>query len=245
MNTRQKDILALVEKRGEITIRELSEHFSVSTMTIHRDLEHLEEQRYLFKKRGAAVFVEQTDRNDGDFYAEEKRAIGIAVAKMIKHGQSIIFDNSTTALECAKYMDLSMRCTFYTTSIETATVLSKFKNSVLYCSGGYFFPETRGFIGTQAEQFVSSLKADVCIIGFSGISLEGGLTGPYPMHTELEKKIIASAKKRIVVADHSKFGRVALEKVAELSDIDVIVTDSGLSDELYEQYRDHVNIIKV
>lgn len=245
MNTRQKDILMLVEKHGEITIKELAERFSVSTMTIHRDLEYLEEQRYLFKKRGAAVFVEQTDRTDSDFYAEEKRAIGIAVAKMIEPGQSIVFDNSTTALECAKYMDLSMRCTFYTTNLETATVLSKFKNSVLYCSGGYFFPETRGFIGPQAEQFVSSVKADVCIVGFSGISLEGGLTGPYPMHTALEKKIIASAKKRIVVADHSKFGKVALEKVAELSDIDVIVTDSGLSDEIYERYKDHVNIIKV
>lgn len=245
MNTRQKDILALVEKHGEITIKELSERLSVSTMTIHRDLEYLEEQRYLFKKRGAAVFVEQTDRNDGDFYAEEKRAIGIAVAKMIEPGQSIVFDNSTTALECAKYMDLSMRCIFYTTSIETAKVLSNFPNSVLYCSGGYFFPETRGFVGSQAEQFVESIKADVCIIGVSGISIESGLTCPYPMHTELQKKIISSAKKRILVADHSKFGKVALEKVAEFSDIDVIVTDNGLSDEIYEQYKEHINIIKV
>lgn len=245
MNTRQKDILALVEKHGEITIKELSERLSVSTMTIHRDLEYLEEQRYLFKKRGAAVFVEQTDRNDGDFYAEEKRTIGIAVAKMIEPGQSIIFDNSTTALECAKYMDLSMRCTFYTTNLETATVLSKFKNSVLYCSGGYFFPETRGFVGKQAEDFVSSVRADVCVMGVSGISIEGGFTGPYPMHTELEKKIMSSAKKRILVADHSKFGKIALEKVGDLSDVDVIVTDSGLSDEIYEQYKEHVNIIKV
>ena len=138
-----------------------------------------------------------------------------------------------------------MRCTFYTTNLETATVLSKFKNSVLYCSGGYFFPETRGFVGKQAEDFVSSVRADVCVMGVSGISIEGGLTGPYPMHTELEKKIMASAKKRILVADHSKFGKIALEKVGELSDVDVIVTDRGLSDEVYAQYKEYVNIIKV
>lgn len=243
MNTRQQDIVTFVEKRGEITIKELVQYFNVSEMTIHRDLDYLEKQRFLFKKRGAAVFIENPDRTKNNFYNDEKRAIGKKAASLLKPGQSILFDNSTTAMECARYLDLNMQFTFYTTNLETADILSKYSNSILYCSGGYFFHESKGFVGKQAEDFVSSLKADVCLIGTSGISLEQGLTTPYPMHTALQKKIIESSKYRILLADHSKFGKIAVEKVADISDIDVVVTDSGISEDILETYRKHMQII--
>jgi len=243
MNTRQQDIITLLEKRGEITVKDLAAHLGVSEMTVHRDLNYLEEHSYLYKKRGAAVFVECSDREKSVFYADEKYRIGKKAAELIKPGQSVIFDNSTTALECAKHLDLSMGLTFYTTSLQASLLLSKFKNSVLYCSGGYFFPHSMGFVGTQAEEFISSVHADVCIIGTSGISSEHGLTAPYPMHTRLQQKIIGAAKKRILVADHSKFDKTAMEKITDLSDIDVCVTDGGISLEQLERYKRHFEIV--
>ena len=114
---------------------------------------------------------------------------------------------------------------------------------MLYCSGGYYFPDSKGFVGAQAEAFISSIKADVCFIGASGITPDGTTT-PYPMHTALQKAIIASAKTKILVCDHSKFDKHAMEKICALSDIDMIVTDGGISDETYEKYSKCVKIVK-
>ncbi|MBQ8140728.1 MAG: DeoR/GlpR transcriptional regulator [Clostridia bacterium] len=244
MNSRQKEIVMIAQTMGEVTIKELASRLKVSEMTIHRDVDALQAQRYVYKKRGAVVFVDVPDREKVDFYEGEKREIGIKAASLISEGQSIVFDNSTTALECAKFLDASQKHTFYTTNLETSAVLSKYDKGILYCSGGYFFPESNGFVGTQAESFVSSVKADVCIFGTGGLSIEEGMTTPYPMHTALQRAIINSAKTRILVCDHSKFGKVAMEKVAELGSIDIIVTDSGLSDEIFEEYSKYVKIIR-
>ena len=243
MNQRQKKILSLAEAEGEITIKELALRLGVSEMTVHRDLDVLEEERYVYKKRGAAVFIESEDRDTSDFYTEEKRAIGRKAASLIPDGSSIIFDNSTTALECARFMNPEGKYTFYTTNLETAKILASYIKSILYCSGGYYFPDSRGFVGSQAEAFVSSVKADVCFVGASGIT-QDGITTPYPMHTPLQKAIISAAKTKILVCDHSKFDKRAMEKICDLSDIDTIVTDVGLSDNAYDEYSKYVKIIK-
>ena len=243
LNIRQKKILSIISEQGEVSIKELSLRLGVSEMTVHRDLDLLEEQHYLYKKRGAAVFIESTDRDKNDFYTEEKRYIGQRAAALVPDGASVIFDNSTTALECARFLDPKGRYTFYTTNLETAEILSSYTGSVLYCSGGYYFPDSKGFVGAQAEAFIASVKADICFVGASGIAPDGTTT-PYPMHTTLQKAIFASAKTRILVCDHSKFDKKAMEKICDLSDIDMIVTDSGISQETYERYSRFVKIVK-
>ena len=242
MNKRQKAIISMTEEAGEITIKELAQKLGVSEMTVHRDLDLLQKERYVYKKRGAAVFIESADRDKSDFYAEEKRTIGRKAAELVPNGASIIFDNSTT-LECARFLDPEGKYTFYTTNLETAEILANYQGSVLYCSGGYYFPDSKGFVGAQAEAFITSIKADVCFIGASGITPDGTTT-PYPMHTALQKAIIASAKTKILVCDHSKFDKHAMEKICALSDIDMIVTDGGISDETYEKYSKCVKIVK-
>ena len=244
MNVRQKEIIQLLALHGEITIKELSRLLGVSEMTVHRDAEVLQEQRYLYKKRGALVYVESEDRATTDAYADEKRAIGLQAAKLIGEGQSVIFDNSTTALECAKLLDPTKKYTFYSTGSAGAAVLTSYEKSVLYCSGGYYFPASKGFVGAQTLDFVRAVSADICIIGASGISLEGGVTTPYPMHTELQKAILSAAKTKILVCDHSKFDKTAMEKICDLSDVDILITDGGILPEIYERYSKHLNIIK-
>lgn len=245
MNTRQQDIVVLVKQEGEITIKELAHRLSVSEMTIHRDLDYLEEQRFLYKKRGAAVFVNDIDRVKYTFYADEKRAIGKKLASMLVPGQSVIFDNSTIALECAKFIDPNVKYTFYTTGMEATQILSAYTNSLLYCSGGYYCQESKGFVGMHTENFIASLRADVCIMGASGISLEGGITTAYPIHKALEQKILASSDVHLLGADHSKFDKIAMEKVAEISDVSTIVTDNGIYEDILKKYKAKVNIITV
>ena len=239
MNARQQDIITLLEQRGEVTFRELADRFGVTTMTIYRDVDFLEEQRYLFKKRGAAVFINAPDRNKTSFYADEKNRIGKKASEYIRSGQSLLFDNSTTAIEAAKHLHDIPNLTFYTTNLEISAIVSKYPDTILYCSGGYYFPESKGFVGLQAEEFVDRLHVDVCIIGASGISLEAGITNPYPMHSALQRKIIESADTVLLLADHSKFDKKAHEKAADLSEINRIITDSGIPEAILEKYRAH------
>jgi len=241
LNTRQEDIINLLEIHGEVSIRELAEKMNVSEMTIHRDLDYLEEMKYLYKKRGAAVYVNKPDRDKSTFYSDEKTRIGKKVTEFVKPGQSVIFDNSTTSFEAAKFLRDMSDMTFYTTNTEITQVLSGGR-SIVYCSGGYYFPETGGFVGEKAEEFVDGITADICVIGASGISLEKGITNPYPMHTRLQKKIMNSAKYKILVADHSKFDKVAVENCGYLEDIDLIITDSGISEDVLERYKEKVKI---
>lgn len=243
MNTRQQDIIHLLEHNGEMTIKALAETLGVTTMTIHRDLDFLEEQRYLYKKRGAAVFVETPDRQSEPFYATEKRTIGKCAASFVQPGQSILFDNSTTALEAARFLAGIPNLTFYTTNLEATEILATYPDTVLYCSGGYYFADSRGFVGSQAEAFVAGLQVDLCIIGASGISITAGITNPYPMHSALQRKIIEVSHTRMLLADHSKFGKQAIEKAAELTEIDRIITDSGLSENLRAEYGAYTEIV--
>lgn len=242
MNTRQQDIIRLLESNGEMTIKALSETLNVTAMTIHRDLDYLEQQHYLYKKRGAAVFVNAPDRHSSSYYVEEKRKIGRRAAKFIRPGQSILFDNSTTAIEAARALSGIPRLTFYTTNLEAAAILAGYPDTVLYCSGGYYFPDSRGFVGKQAEEFVTGIHADVCLIGASGIAIDTGVTNPYPMHSSLQRKIIEASDCRILLADHSKFGKRAMEKAADLCEISRIITDPGLPDEVFDEYSGYVKI---
>lgn len=91
--------------------------------------------------------------------------------------------------------------------------------------------------------FVSKLHVDVCIIGASGILTENGITNPYSMHSELQRKIIEASDYRILLADHSKFGKIAAEKAADLSEINLIITDSGLDNAVIEKYSKYTDIV--
>ena len=242
MNLRWKKILQLLEENGEMTIKALSDALNVSAMTIHRDLDALQDENFLYKKRGAAVFINQPDREKNGFYSDEKRAIGRYAASLVKPGQSILFDNSTTAIEVAKCLSGIPKLTFYTTNLEIANIVASYPDTVLYCSGGFYFKDSNGFLGSQAEAFVESVQADICFIGASGIDINCGITCPYPMHVSLQQKIIQSSDYRILTADHSKFGKRALEKFSEIGNIDRIITDSGISAADYEKYSKHITI---
>ena len=82
--------MQMLASHGEITIKAIAEELKVSEMTVHRDVAFLQDQRYAYKKRGAVVYIENTDREATDFYADEKRAIGIKAAALITEGQSVI-----------------------------------------------------------------------------------------------------------------------------------------------------------
>lgn len=249
MNKRQEQIVEMLKQQGEVSIHQLAQVLNVSEMTIHRDAVALEKQELLYRKRGALNYNEPSahTKNSQHMRDREKRAIAKKALTLVEDADSIIFDNSTTALEVAKLLanwkKENKKLTVYATNLEVANAVCKNPDITLYVSGGYYLSSTTGFVGAITEGFVERVHADKCIIGTSGISIEYGLTTPYTHHNTLEKKIITSAKEVIVVADHTKFGKVALEKVIDLSDVDYIVTDANVSNETVEEFSKKTKLL--
>ena len=240
MNQRQKKLYEILEQEGEVTIGRLAQLLNVSEMTIYRDAAELEKSDLLFKKRGALVYRETEAISD--HYIDEKRAIAQVAASMICEGDTVLFDNSTTALEVARLLSDRKGITVYATNLEVASVLCQNRDIVLYVGGGYYAHDSMGFVGSFAEQFVEQIYADKCIVGTGGIHLKHGLTCPYPAHAALQRKIMAAADEVILVADHTKFGKAAPDRIAGLDAVDKVITDNAVSEEWKEYFGDRLMI---
>lgn len=243
MNERQTQIIEALEKHGEIEIHNLAEMMNVSDMTIYRDVSFLEQQGFLYRKRGAAVFIEKVDIPKQDPYYQQKQTIARCAAALIQQGDTVILDNSTTALEVARLLNELKDITVYTTSLEAANILCKNRDITLYCSGGYYLHASTGFVGSWTETFLDRVRASKCIVGASGISVEFGITGPYPPHSSLEKKIMSASEYVIMVADHSKLGKVAMEKIAEINEIDCLITDAGANEDMIKKLQAQTKVV--
>ncbi len=243
MNQRQKKILELLEKEGEITIGRLAQLLSVSEMTIYRDAAEMEKAGLLFKKRGGLAYKEADGK--GDHYLAEKQAIARLAVEQIHSGDAILFDNSTTALEVARLLADRKGLTVYATNLEVANALHHNRDITLYVGGGYYAHDSMGFVGSMTERFVEQIHADKCIVGTGGIHTECGLTCPYPAHASLQRKIMTAADEIIVVADHTKFGKAAPDCIASTDAVDVFITDDAITEEWKQYFGDRLLVADV
>ncbi|HHW10735.1 MAG TPA: DeoR/GlpR transcriptional regulator [Firmicutes bacterium] len=236
-------ILAQVEQSGSVKVRELSRFFQVTEETIRRDLEELEKQGQLQRTYGGAI------KNHGTGYdpsfarrintnLAEKQQIARMVKSLIKPGDTLALDASTTALVAARTFSNHLPLTILTNSIQAALELAAKPEINVICTGGTVRESSLSFVGPLAQKVVSEHFYDKAIISAKGLSLEHGMTESNHLEAELKKCMIKSAKEVIFVADHSKFGYVGFARVCALDDIDVIVTDHLLDPEVQQQLKE-------
>ena len=135
--------------------------------------------------------------------------------------------------------------TVYATNLEVANALCRNRDITLYVGGGYYSHDSMGFVGEFAELFVEKIHADKCIVGTGGIHLKHGFTCPYPSHASLQRKIMAAAEEIIVVADHTKFGKAAPNRIAATDEVDWIITDDAVGEEWKQYFGDRMLITEI
>lgn len=244
---RRQKITEVIREKGSAKISELASLFGTSEITIHRDLNFLERKGVLRKLRGGAVAnplsVEVNYPYRLSSCSSEKMQIAKTVASLISEGDSLILDGSTTSRHVAREIKEINNITVFTTSPLVLLELINCPGIILCSTGGLYSRELAHFIGTNMEEYISRLHVSKCVIGASAISSEFGVTGPYPQLVSIHKKIITASSQVILAADHTKFGKVALEKVSDIEEIDIIVVDSSIEEKYVYELKGKTKMI--
>jgi DeoR/GlpR family transcriptional regulator of sugar metabolism len=239
---RQDRIAELVLTHPFVAAKELAERFGVSLMTVHRDLDELEARGVLRKVRGGATpqpssLFESNIRYRLTVAGEEKQALARAALPRIEPGQAVLIDESTTGLMLARLLPERAPLTVITNSLAVMQELRAVRDIKLIVLGGDYWPRHEAFCGLACEAAVSALRADILFMSTTAIS--GGVAYQPDQDMAIAKRaMIAAAARRILLVDHSKFGRVALHRLAPLTDFDLVLTDDGIDEPGLRQLRE-------
>lgn len=240
-------ILTALQKSGSVSVEGLSKDLEVSLVTIRRDLDALEAQGLLRRKHGGAVSIEplfyEPFRNDRSFqaqverFAEEKRRIGRAASALIQDGEIIALTPGTTTTEVIRGIPLNRKVTVVTSTVNVAMELSKRKDLEVFVTGGHLRGDWFSLVGPSAAQSLSNLLIHTLFIGADGIDPKSGVSCYNPDEAQLNSTMVKHAQRRIAVVDHSKFGVVAGWRICATSELSVLITDSGATDEMIAPFE--------
>jgi DeoR family transcriptional regulator of aga operon len=232
---RRSRIVELVRQHGAVRVGELADQFDVSEVTIRSDLEQLERDGQLIRDRGGAIAAPSTPvrsllRVDqrATLNLDAKRRIGLAAATLVEPGDTIILDAGTTAIEAARGVAGITPLTVLTNALNVALELGAHSEARVILLGGTLNREASSTVGAQAEQHVGEFIAQKLFLGAQAVDFEHGLTDTTPEIAQVKRAMIRAARRVILLVDSSKWGCSGFSKVAPLTALDTIITDSAL-----------------
>jgi DeoR family transcriptional regulator of aga operon len=248
---RQEQIAEMIMREQRITTGVICEVFGVSEATARRDLETLDEDGRIRRVHGGAIAIHRAPpelpilQRESE-QAEEKARIGHAAATLVPDGASVFLGSGTTVLEVARCLRQRSNLTIITNSLSVINALADLPGLNLIAIGGVFRPSELSFIGHLAEQIIQEMHVDIVFIGARAINLKQGLTNDYLPETLTDRAILKVGRKAVLVADRTKFGRIATAFLASLESIDTVVTDQQISEEyINELEANEISVIRV
>lgn len=233
---RQQHILETARTDGRVEVTALAERLDVTPETVRRDLTALERRGLLRRVHGGAIPVERLGfepavaTREERLVTEKERIAKAALAELPDEG-TILIDAGTTTGRLAELLPRDRELTVVTNSLTVAGQVATQANLSLYLLGGRVRGRTLACVGEWAERALADVFVDVAFVGTNGLSRERGLTTPDQSEAAVKRAMIASARRAVVLTDHSKVGIDHFALVSPLAEIDTIITDSGLDAE--------------
>lgn len=240
---RRNRTLKMLKDNGQVFVVELSRLLDVSEVTIRKDLQYLERRNLLIRTHGGAMlndYLVQDQHFDekGKRYAAEKQRIGEAAAGLVEDGDTILMDAGTTMIQIARHLNGKRKLTILTSAINVAMELLRLPDIQLVMLGGLIRSTSAAVVGPYAETMVSDHYCSKFFLAVDGLDPDFGLTTTNAMEAHLNKMMIESARKTILVMDSSKFGRRGLSRICGLDRIHMVITDGGISDAMRRVLED-------
>ncbi|KMY22622.1 DeoR faimly transcriptional regulator [Actinobaculum suis] len=240
-NLRRDAITELVLENGSVRIDTLVDELDVSRMTIHRDLDALEARGVLRKSRGfvtavaSSLFEASTDYRLRQQSAE-KRAIAKLAFDLIEPGEAIVLDDSTTGLNLAELLPQKEPLTVITNFGRVLDMLSGKRGISLISTGGEYYQLCDAYKGNLALSALNQLSADTYFMSTPAVS-NGVCFHQQPELIQVKRAMFQCAKKRVLIADHTKFSKRALYSMMPIHEFDVVISDATLSHEHMTEIR--------
>lgn len=230
LNPRQQTLVTLARERGYVTVDELVERLDVTHQTVRRDINYLCEVGILARFHGGAAFrstvanVPYEARRDS--MSGEKTAIARAVAAGIPDHSSVFIDIGTSAEAVAAELVGKEGMRVVTNNLNVVNLLAKAEGFELVVCGGTVRSRDLAVVGQTATEFVGRFQVDYAILGVVAIAEDGSILDFSVDEGPLTQAIIKCGRTSFVVADHTKFGRHAMAKVAHLSQVTAVYTNT-------------------
>ncbi len=238
---RFEKIKEILQQRGIMRVDDLSVELGVSRATVRRDLADMDARGEVRRVHGGAVRVEGLlDEPLFDdktaIAAKQKQKIAEAAMKFIKPNDSIFLDGGSTVLTLARLLASMSNLTVVTNSLRVVSVLSGNGPKIILI-GGELRRLSQTFVGALTEPIINHIYVDTAFMGTIGLSLKEGLTTTDSREAYTKRLVMTRAKQVALLADSSKIGKVSFVKVGDLTDINVLITDSGASEKEMAGFR--------
>jgi DeoR family transcriptional regulator of aga operon len=238
---RRQKMVAFIEQNDGATVGELSRKYAVSEATVRRDLIQLSKDGFVERGHGGAV-PRRLRRSQGlpelpvleraGLRVSEKRAIGRAAARYVEDGDVILINGGTTTAEMVPFLGAARDVTVITNGLGIASLLAPLTNIKAVITGGVLRNSELSMLGMLTKDALHNLRADKLFMSSPAIHVDYGFSADDMLEVESDRNMMASAKEIIVLADHTKFGNIAMMRVAPIERVRRIITDSGTSGEV-------------
>ena len=238
---RRRSLLELLRKQPGLRVPELALALSVSEGTVRNDLNALEQQGRLTRVHGGAVLNHPVQFQNNSFLRRfqqngaAKLAIAREAAHLVKDGDSILLDASSTAYYLARALSECRRLRVMTNGFEVARELAQNSSNTVILIGGVVNNDSASVTGLLSEQIIADMHIQKALLSCSGFSLERGMTEVHLSEAQLKRKVIESSQQLFALIDSSKFGKEDLTPFARPEKITRLFTDVGLSPEWISQ----------
>ena len=250
---RLTQILEIITKQGAADVESVADALSVSTATIRRDFDTLAERSLIARTHGGAVASSSSINLPLKYKAAKndqvKQLIALEAAKFVERYQVIGLNGGTTTTEVARALAIDSKftprdeqqpaLTVVTNAVNIAAELTVRHQIKIMVTGGGARPQSFELTGPYSEQALNEVNIDIAILGVESLDIARGAAARHEDEARVNRQIAARAERLIVVTDSSKFSKRAFANISPLSEIDILITDSGISKEAIEAMRDN------
>ena len=224
---RQEQILNILNERTFITVNELSQLTFTSPSSIRRDLTYLQKNGLAQRThggvsmpnpiKGVASFHDRSHKN-----IKQKRIIAQKASTLLKEGQNIILDSSSTATFMLPYIAKFSSITIFTNNLSTALRAIELGINT-YCIGGHAINDSVVLSGTETYKTLSNIKADILFFSSQSLNISGDISDSTEEENYVRMLMIESSKKSVFLCDNEKFNKTSLHRLCNIDDIDIAV----------------------
>ncbi|MBT3146468.1 DeoR/GlpR family transcriptional regulator [Neptunomonas phycophila] len=240
---RQDQIFEMIQQKGFVTIDELVEHFQVTPQTIRRDLNQLAESDKIKRHHGGAGIESSTVNTAYQtrkiMNLEAKQKIATAIAKQIPDGSSLFINIGTTTETVAQALLHHKNLQIVTNNLHVATILSVKEDFKIIIAAGEVRHRDGGIIGEATVDFMNQFQMDFGIIGISGIDEDGSLLDFDYREVRVAQMIINNSRQVLLGADSDKFGRSAMVRLGNITQMDHVFTEKPPSQDMCRLLKEH------